>query len=115
MPDAVYGHTLIFTQQLADFYRPIGWDPARGIIRLADRDRLRIHAQARGLRGNITAGQPPGCRTQRRIILPDDQQQFVGGVTRVIDNLQQRFIGLRQPQPADLVTRMADNNTVTLR
>ncbi len=114
MPDAVYGHTLIFTQQLADFTgRSVGIQRGASYglpIGIACGSRSDSRSAGQYYRGSAA-----GRRTQRRIILPDDQQQFVGGVTRVIDNLQQRFIGLRQRQPADLITRMADNNAVALR
>ena len=95
MPYAADGHTLILADQLADFYRPIGGDPARGIVRPADGYRLRINIHAGRLRGEIAAGQSPGGHPQRRVVLADDEQQLIGRIAGVLNDPQQRLVGLR--------------------
>ena len=114
MPHAADGHTLILADQLADFYRPIGGDPARGVVRLADGNRLRINLHTGRLQGEITAGQAPGGHPQRGVILPDDQQQLIGRVAGILNDPQQRLVGLRQRQAAHPIAGVADDNAVLL-
>ena len=96
MPHAANGHTLILTDQLADFYRTIGGDPARRIVGLADGNRLRIHGHAGRLRGEIAAGQAPRGHAQCGVILADDQQQLISRITGIFHDPQQRFVFLGQ-------------------
>ena len=115
VPDAADRHALVFTQQLADFDRPVGSYPARGVVGLAQRNGLCRHLQAARLRRKIAARQPPGRRPQGVVVAADDQQQLVDRVVRVINDAQQRLAGLRQRQLAHLLAGMANHDAVLFR
>ena len=115
MPDAADGRALILTQQFAESDWTIGGDPARRIVRFANRDGLWFNIQRRGLRREVAAGQAPGGHAQRGIVFADNQQQLVGWIGGVGDDAQQWLIGFRQRHAAHLLARVANHDTVAFR